>query len=548
MPTCDLEAKVSSSHPSAYSTELCTPGYHGPVCSLCVSTEQRNSSYGRTGPLNCRLCRHPAIIMLAYVASTLVVLAWLSYIIHITLIDNVAAANGMPDPGRTSQLIRAFNLWLQYTSLLGLVNIPTPHTVQVLFSATSLAFTTVSSGILSVDCMLTGPVNRAVQGLLIHLALPLLMLLVLSAIQLLRWQRARRAFTDPSAGTSAVALSVMLNQPRSAELKRRLLVTFLEVTFFYYPSLLTATLQIFACFPIDPAGSGYALNWRHGYWVPDMGQQCYEGWHKQLAGLVGGPMMLLLGLLIPMLPSFLLWRGRGKLDEPDVQLQLGSLYQYYTPRLRFWNTVVLYFTLGLAAAQVFATAIDAYFQLIIMLTVFGLFVVVATATGCLYFLDASNVASTAGLEAVGVLLLVLNLLYVVATVLLITKTGAKKARQLLHSVSSKAHAAATTLLSPLSFDVQRLRSLPMVPAFLRRNTGTPVDGDTTLPNSVVIDIASNSFSNGWLHRRTRPASAGRTSSSQLALLSSIDAVGSPTQSPVASPASVLRALGHEQQL
>ena len=74
-----------------------------------------------------------------------------------------------------------------------------------------------------------------------------------------RWQRARRAFTDPSAGTSAVALSVMLNQPRSAELKRRLLITFLEVTFFYYPSLLTATLQIFACFPIDPAGSGYAL-------------------------------------------------------------------------------------------------------------------------------------------------------------------------------------------------------------------------------------------------------------------------------------------------
>ena len=51
----------------------------------------------------------------------------------------------------------------------------------------------------------------------------------------------------------------MLNQPRSAELKRRLLITFLEVTFFYYPSLLTATLQIFACFRIDPANSGYAL-------------------------------------------------------------------------------------------------------------------------------------------------------------------------------------------------------------------------------------------------------------------------------------------------
>ena len=83
--------------------------------------------------------------------------------------------------------MQAFNLWLQYTSLLGLVNIRAPRTVQVLFNATSMAFTTVSSGALSMDCLLTGSVNRAVQRLLIHLALPLLMLLVLSAIQLLRY-------------------------------------------------------------------------------------------------------------------------------------------------------------------------------------------------------------------------------------------------------------------------------------------------------------------------------------------------------------------------
>lgn len=106
MPTCDLEADVSSSDQSAYLAQLCTPGYYGPVCSLCVKTEQRNSSYGRTGPLKCRVCKHPAIIMLAYIASTLVVLAWLSYVIHVTLTDNVEAANGVLDPGRTSQLIR----------------------------------------------------------------------------------------------------------------------------------------------------------------------------------------------------------------------------------------------------------------------------------------------------------------------------------------------------------------------------------------------------------------------------------------------------------
>lgn len=87
-------------------TQLCALGYYGPVCSLCVRTEQRTSSYGRTGPLKCRACRHPAIIVLAYIGSTLLVLAWLSYVIHITLTDNVEAANGTLDPGRTSQLIR----------------------------------------------------------------------------------------------------------------------------------------------------------------------------------------------------------------------------------------------------------------------------------------------------------------------------------------------------------------------------------------------------------------------------------------------------------
>lgn len=182
------------------------------------------------------------------------------------------------------------------------------------------------------------------------------------------------------------------------------------------------------------------------------------------------------------------------------------------------------------------------------LQVFGKFAVVATATGCLYFMDVSKAASTAGLEAVGVLLLVLNLLYVVTTVLLVTKTGAKKARQMLHSVSSKAPAAAKRLLRPLSFGLQKLSSLPLVPAFLRRGTGTSADGDTMLPNSVVTDSAASSFNNGWLHRRTRPASAGRTSSSQLALLSFTDAVSSPEQSPEASQVSVLKALRHEQRL
>ncbi len=37
------------------------------------------------------------------------------------------------------------------------------------------------------------------------------------------------------------------------ELQRRLLVTLLSVLFFYYPSLLTTILSLFACYRIDPS-------------------------------------------------------------------------------------------------------------------------------------------------------------------------------------------------------------------------------------------------------------------------------------------------------
>lgn len=60
--------------------------------------------------------------------------------------------------------------------------------------------------------------------------------------------------------------------------------------------------------------------------------------------------------------------------------------------------------------------------------VLGIFIVQVTATGCLYFLDPTNVANTAGLTAVGIALLVLNIGYVVVMLLLIAIFGAAKTK------------------------------------------------------------------------------------------------------------------------
>ncbi len=82
--------------------------------------------------------------------------------------------------------VQALNLWLQYITLLGGINIPAPSTVHWVFAAAQFAFATVTSGSLSTDCLLTGPINNALQRMLIHLAVPGLMFLALSAIQVLR--------------------------------------------------------------------------------------------------------------------------------------------------------------------------------------------------------------------------------------------------------------------------------------------------------------------------------------------------------------------------
>ncbi|KAL0042507.1 hypothetical protein WJX79_001789 [Trebouxia sp. C0005] len=274
-PECTLDDPWTSSDPDSYMRQLCTPGYYGPV---------------------------------SYVASALLVLAWLTYTIHVTLVENEEAAAGHADPQRTSQLIRALNLWLQYTTLLGGINIPAPKSVHWVFNAAQFAFAT---------------------RILISLAVPVAMFVALVGIQVLRWHKGNHRPVSPSTSTAGHQSS------SSAELRRRLLITLLEVLFYYFPSLLTTTLSLFACYHIDPSGPANAqyhnaqANWHNGYWLPDMTVQCFTGWHQRLAIILGTPLMALTWLVIPLLPAALLFFHRRNLDAPRIQLQLGYIYRVY---------------------------------------------------------------------------------------------------------------------------------------------------------------------------------------------------------------------------
>lgn len=79
--------------------------------------------------------------------------------------------------------LQALTLWLQYITLLSNVNITAPEPIHWIFNAASFAFLTVTSGSLSTDCLQTGNTNPAVERVLIHLAVPVMVLVILVFLQ-----------------------------------------------------------------------------------------------------------------------------------------------------------------------------------------------------------------------------------------------------------------------------------------------------------------------------------------------------------------------------
>ena len=67
-------------------------------------------------------------------------------------------------------------------------------------------------------------------------------------------------------------------------------------------------------------------------------------------------------------------------------------------------------------------------SMLVGMQVLGLFAVMATATGCLFFLDTNTITQHSSLNPVGVLLLLLNVGYIALMAVLITKQGARHVR------------------------------------------------------------------------------------------------------------------------
>jgi hypothetical protein len=161
----------------------------------------------------------------------------------------------------------------------------------------------------------------------------------------------------------------------------RIRVIVMVVLFFFYPSLLRVCLSMFACYPLDVAGQGgpgsmyAAANATYGYWVYDMQQACWQGWHLKWAlGLGVGGVVLCLG--VPAVVAWWLISNKARINDPGFRLHYGFLYRNFRRERCFWEAVVALQTAALVSVAVYSSVVGVYFELLMFAFVFSMIVLV----------------------------------------------------------------------------------------------------------------------------------------------------------------------------
>ena len=102
--TCQVDTPMDSLDATSYMRQQCADGYYGPLCSMCI--RDGPEPYGRTSTWACQKCKSNFTILVTFVSSNLVVLAFLYYSIHSTLKDNEEDIANTSTKVKASELTR----------------------------------------------------------------------------------------------------------------------------------------------------------------------------------------------------------------------------------------------------------------------------------------------------------------------------------------------------------------------------------------------------------------------------------------------------------
>lgn len=339
----------------------CARGYTGNLCGACAK------GYGQTLPLRCGKCMASAHQFGVYIVLVSFTVVLITVTVHFTLQDNKAGDNAV----RPSDLCKVLAQFLQYLVILGSMSVPWPRFMTWVFSAATVVFGGGASGqamSLSLDCWLAHfvpnnkvplAVQRQLALVVVSVAILLAVILLMSAVHIFKkvvrvW---RRRGTTCGAGTL---------------LWCKLRVAVLVVAFYAYPTLVKVSVNFFACLRIDdkeskqPYPKYYVLNHTSGYWVQDIQQECFSGWHKAWALSFGVLFSTILCVAVPVSLWLFLFFKKKSVADPTFREHYGFLYRNFRDRWVWWEAIWAGQTVLLTAVSVFHFMLQAYYALFAM--------------------------------------------------------------------------------------------------------------------------------------------------------------------------------------
>jgi hypothetical protein len=390
---------------------------------------------------------HKAAIITLYVVAALIMLGIMRLQVFWALQER-CTAQYTQDSLRPTDVLKPLILFCQYLLMVFTLNTKWPATLSHgLRQPVAWLWSSTSAQTLSVECVLPGhtAVHVAVLRMLFYLMMPVAMVVMLLAIEAVsEYVRSRQR------GGLGVARYGLTWRHRLASIA-------FVVVFFYLPSTVRTILSLFACVPVDVAVSEpYVANAVGSYWLYDMSQQCYKGYHRLWSIGLGLPLLVLVFVLLPGGILFLLLRNQQLLNHPSFLSTYGYLYRSYKTHVCWFEAVWVCFTIILAVISVFGHVLGAYMQTCVMLLalasmwlvllwvrpyahpvagnmmLFAIGCLLATSYGAFLFLPLGgciggacaglpnaapgSLATRAGSEIVGAVLLLLNLLFVLLVI------------------------------------------------------------------------------------------------------------------------------------
>jgi hypothetical protein len=354
--------------------DTCQPGYDGRLCAGC------EKGYGMVGPLRCGKCLSPRAQFAIYIVICIVTVFFVAITVHFTYADNVEGSTDL----RPSDIIKVLVNYAQFHSIIRCVTIPWPDFFSNLFRASEGIFGVTSGAAMSMECWMAqyarAPRDKLPGAIRMQLVMYMAPVLVFCAVVVLRllWWAFMHGVSSVVRNTSSDCVTprcVKLFQPSTfRSLLRKIPVTVLVVLFYAYPTLLRVSLMFFACMPIDSASPGSLvklLSHKHGYFMMDLTQECWVGWHRPWALGLGIPSLILTCVVIPVGMFWLLKANASRLDELKFREHLGFLYRNYKPEKCWWESVWCVQKILMSVVGLIHFSVGPYHSMLLLIVLFS---------------------------------------------------------------------------------------------------------------------------------------------------------------------------------